>query len=133
MPRPNVTHRFLQPARALVSAVALLGVAAATMTSSTFAGEASFTESQVKALFLFNFSKYVNWPDDAYPATNAPIVIGVHGETHIRDDLQKAVAGKTVSGHSIVGRAIDDPEAASACQILFVAGSDRKRAAEILE
>ena len=71
MKRPNFSRRFPQPPRALACAMALLGLALGPAAGSGFAGEANFTESQVKALFLFNFSKYVNWPDDAFPATVA--------------------------------------------------------------
>ena len=42
--------------------------------------ETTFTEYQVKALFLFNFAKYVDWPDETFPATNTPITIGVLGQ-----------------------------------------------------
>jgi len=133
MKRPNFTPRFPQAPGAVACVIALLGLAMGPAAQSGVAGEATITESQVKALFLLNFSKYVSWPDDAFPTTNAPITIGVYGENHIGDDLQKAVTGKTVSGRGVVVRSIDDPEAADACQILFIAGADRKRAGEFLE
>jgi len=129
----HLTHQLLRPAAALASAVALLGLAVEPAASSAFAGEASVTEYQEKAVFLLNFTKYVDWPANTFATTNSPIVIGMYGENQIGEDLQKIVVGKIIGGHSIVVRSIDDPEAAGACQILFIAGADRKRAGEILE
>lgn len=96
------------------------------------AAETSLTEYQVKALFLLNFTKYVDWPVGAFADGAAPITIGLCGENKFGDDLQKALAGKTVSGRAIVIRQIEKPEDFSRCHILFLSASEKKRAAEIL-
>src|ERR1041384_2864562 len=51
------------------------------------------TDYQVKALVLLNFTKYVEWPEEAIRGPNEPLVIGVIGESKIGDDLKKAVMG----------------------------------------
>ena len=37
-------------------------------------------ENQLKAAFLYNFSQFVTWPDDAFSNSSSPIAIGVLGE-----------------------------------------------------
>jgi hypothetical protein len=96
-----------------------------------FGGEASLPEYQVKALFLFNFAKYVDWPVDTFAEAATPFVIGMIGESKIGDNLRKAVDGKNVSGRPIVVRQIEKGEDLGKCQILFVSVSEKKRAGEI--
>src|ERR1041385_8325805 len=59
--------------------------------------EPAYTEYQVKALFLFNFAKYVDWPAEAFADANAPLVIGIVGQDRFKDSLKQAVEGKTVN------------------------------------
>jgi hypothetical protein len=42
---------------------------------------AAAPEYQVKAVFLFNFAQFVHWPPQAFPDAQAPLVIGVVGES----------------------------------------------------
>lgn len=97
-----------------------------------FCGDAAFTEYQVKALFLMNFTKYVDWPDTAFAETNAPIIIGVYGVNNFGDDLPKAVAGRNANGRSIVIRQIDNTNDLAKCQVLFISRSEEKTQGEIL-
>src|SRR5437868_3986175 len=55
------------------------------------AEETPLSEYQVKALFLFNFAKYVDWPANTFAAANTPIVIGVLGENKIENSLKESV------------------------------------------
>lgn len=96
-------------------------------------GEAGgFTEYQVKALYLLNFTKYVEWPAEAFPTADSPITIGVLGEDHFGDDLKKTVEGKTVNGRAIVIQAVEKCSELGKCQVLFISGSEKKRLGEIL-
>ena len=94
---------------------------------------ASLTEYQVKALFLLNFTKYVDWPPGSFAEPNTPIIIGLYGEHKFGDALQKAVEGKLVSGRRIILQPIEKDEDLGKCHILFISDSERKRAAEILD
>lgn len=101
--------------------------------NSGFCGDSTFTEYQVKALFLMNFTKYVDWPATAFAATNTPITIGVYGESNFGDNLQQAVAGKNVNGRGIVIRQIDRTNDLAQCQVLFISGSEEKKLGGILD
>jgi len=96
-------------------------------------GEASsFTEYQVKALFLLNFTKYVEWPAETFAQPDSPVTIAVLGEDSFGDDLNKAVAGKMVGGRKIIILPIASDDDWRKCQILFISASEKKRLPEIL-
>ena len=95
-------------------------------------GEVTMTEYQVKALFLLNFTKYVDWPAAAFDGTNAPIVIGVCGEDEFGGALTNAVAGKTISGRQIVVQPVGKDADPGKCQMLFISDSEKDRLGEIL-
>ena len=60
------------------------------------------SEAQVKAIFLFNFAKYVDWPPGALAGTATPITIGLLGTDPFGDDLQHDDEGKTINGHPFI-------------------------------
>src|SRR5439155_1580041 len=68
----------------------------------TQAQEAPPSEYQLKAAFLFNFAKFVEWPADVFPEPDSPFVIGILGENPFESDLEHAVKGKAISGHPFV-------------------------------
>ena len=90
------------------------------------------TEYQVKAAYLFNFLKFVDWPDDLSTNVNARWVIGVVGENPFGDELAQAVSGKVVKGHLLEIKGFRDTDDPRACNILFVSASEKKRLPAIL-
>ncbi|HEY9509510.1 MAG TPA: YfiR family protein [Verrucomicrobiae bacterium] len=97
------------------------------------AQEVSPTEYQLKAAFLFNFAKFVDWPPAAFTNSTAPFVIGVLGQDPFGKDLENTVRNKSIGGHAIVARAVASIPDARQCQILFVSNSESKRLREILD
>jgi hypothetical protein len=90
-------------------------------------------EYQVKALFLLNFTKYVNWPPAGFAGTNSPITIGICGESKLSEALKNVVAGKSIGERSIAVRQIDTTGDFSQCQILFISDAAAARMHDILE
>jgi hypothetical protein len=84
-------------------------------------------EYQVKAVFLYNFARYVEWPSQSFKAANASVTICILGQNPFGNALEQAVAGKDVEGRSLVVRQISDFQTGGNCQILFVGSSERKR------
>ena len=123
------SNRFRSAAVLLGLLVLLLGA------RRSIAGDASvpFTEYRVKALFLLNFTKYVAWPTNAFTGTNTPFTFGVYGENDFADDLQTAVAGRSVNGRSIIIRQLDGTNDLAGCQILFISHSAVNLRGEILD
>lgn len=58
-------------------------------------------EYVLKAGFLFNFAKYVEWPESAFDNPQDPLVIAVVGKDPFGDDLDRSLRGKTVKGRPI--------------------------------
>jgi hypothetical protein len=84
-------------------------------------------EYHIKAAFLFNFAKFVEWPAQAFKSPSDPIVIGVLGKNPFGDALAEAVAGKTLGGRAFQVHEVTDAQQAAGCQIVFVSSSERKR------
>jgi hypothetical protein len=89
-------------------------------------------EYQVKAAFLYNFAKFVEWPPQAFKGPADPIVIGVLGKNPFGDSLAGAVAGKTWGARGFQVREIATAQQAAGCQIVFISSSERKRLAALL-
>jgi hypothetical protein len=84
-------------------------------------------EYQVKAAFLYNFTRFVEWPAGRFADDASPIVIGVLGQNPFGDELEKAIAGRTVNGRSIMAKSVTAAEEISGVHILFVpAGAENR-------
>jgi hypothetical protein len=89
-------------------------------------------EYQVKAVFLFNFSRFVEWPTTAFASPNAPFVVGVFGHDPFGADLDEVVKGESVNGRPLVVKRVQTAAEAVGCQILFIHQSEDQRLDEVL-
>jgi hypothetical protein len=80
----------------------------------------AMTESQVKAAFLYNFARYVEWPQGAFESGDAPFRICVLGADEFAPVVAEVVAGKQVDARPVEVSQLSDLEGASRCQVLFV-------------
>ena len=96
--------------------------------------EESFTpEYKIKAGFIYNFAKFVDWPTNAFAAVDSPFVIGILGADPFGKLLDQIVQNRNVAGRRIEVRRfshIEDPET---CHILFISRSEGVRIATILK
>jgi hypothetical protein len=90
-------------------------------------------EYDLKAVFLFNFATFVEWPEAARPPANEPLVIGILGRDPFGPALDEIVAGEKLNGHPLQVRRCRTPDEARGCHILFISASEAPRATEILE
>lgn len=74
---------------------------------------------QVKAAFLFNFARYVEWPESAFASAEAPIRICLIGGGDFAQVLTGAVSGRTVGARSVEVAALESLDGASDCHLLF--------------
>jgi hypothetical protein len=93
----------------------------------------ALSENQIKAGFIFNFTRFVEWPPDAFPDPSAPVVLGVVGEDAVTDLLAEAAEGKVVNGRAVVVKRFKKEQDLRACQILFVGSSEEKHLTQIFE
>src|SRR5204862_8308834 len=94
------------------------------------AGEPASKEYQVKAAFLYNFAKFVEWPAQSFPDAGTPIVIGVLGESPIGDELNR-LKERRINGRSIAIRQIQSAAGARGIHILFVSAGEDGRFASM--
>ncbi|MGH9774943.1 MAG: YfiR family protein [Candidatus Acidiferrales bacterium] len=90
------------------------------------------SEYQVKAAFLYNFAKFVDWPSDAFVSDTAPINLCVIGQDPFGDALDDAVRDKSIGRHKLVIRRTKKLDDEKACQIIFLSDSESKRLPEVL-
>lgn len=90
------------------------------------------SEYQVKAAYLFNFLKFVEWPENTFGDPLAPMVIGVVGDDPFGNALPQVVIGKTVQGRDVVVRIYRAGEDLRGAHILFISSSERKKLPAIL-
>jgi hypothetical protein len=93
----------------------------------------SADEYQVKAAFLYNFAKFVEWPPQAFHDASAPFAICVLGRNPFGRSLEEAVDGKVVEERKLVVRQFADVRQVNSCHILFVSSSERMSLRAILE
>ena len=87
------------------------------------------TDYQVKAAFLYNFAKFVKWPDGALKGR---FVVAVIGDDPFGETLDRAFAGKTVLARPVERRRARDAAEARGAQIVFVGASERARRPAVL-
>jgi hypothetical protein len=80
----------------------------------------------VKAAFLYNFAKFVEWP--ALPAA-APLVVCIVGHDGIAAAFIGTVRGQNISGHSFDVWVLQDSSRWRACHLLFIADAETRRSA----
>ncbi len=87
-------------------------------------------EYQVKAAFLYNFAKFVQWP--ASEDKSHPLTMCVFGDDAFAFVLRDMVGGKSVQGRNLVVRSFGAEEESHACQILFISAAEARRTGGLL-
>jgi YfiR/HmsC-like len=95
------------------------------------------SEYMVKAAFVYNFAKFVEWPETAFSDTNAPVIIGVVGDESkdsFQANLQQTVGNRMINGRrtkAVLISSPEDPELKS-CHIVFISKYRRGNQKEFL-
>ncbi len=104
------------------------------------AGDASdSSEYLVKAGFIYNFAKFVEWPSTAFAEPDSPIVIGVLGTDPFGEIINHVVEGKKIGARGFVVRRfkwskeLKDSKDFTNCRILFVSSSEKMHFEEVVE
>jgi hypothetical protein len=88
-------------------------------------------EGDVKAAFVLNFMKFVEWPASAFQSPEDPIVLSVLGNDPTAASLA-SLDGKKVSGRRVVVRKVPGLSALERCHVLFVGASEKASLAPVL-
>jgi len=104
----------------------LLGCSVAVLTA-----QSPVREYQIKAVFLFNFTQFVEWPASAFPSEETPLVIGILGEDPFNAYLDEVISNEKVNNHPLIIRRFKNTEQVQACHILFISKSHVDKMARI--
>jgi len=90
------------------------------------------SEYEVKAAFLFNFAKFVEWPSNAFPDANTPFVIGVLGNDPFGRYLDETVRGERLNNRELIIQRYRNPSEIKNCHVLFISRSESDRLDQIV-
>jgi hypothetical protein len=96
-------------------------------------GQTVSHEYPLKAVFLFNFAQFTDWPTNAFDTPASPLVIGILGDDPFGRVLDDAVQGETVNGRQFVVERYRRLEDIKTCHILFISQSEITRLDDIVE
>lgn len=112
--------------------LALLLSAVLTGATALLAQSKVATEYEIKAAFLYNFAKFVEWPPGAFSDPRQPLEICVFGQDPFGHALGDVLFGKTIGEHPVsLGYAKQAPDLAG-CQIIFLTTTETSRLPEVL-
>jgi hypothetical protein len=94
---------------------------------------AARTEYEIESAMLYNFTKFIDWPDGALRASDGSLVVGVLADDPMAPALAVALRDKTIHGHPLVVRRLDSTADLKGCAVLLVGASNRKQIARIVE
>jgi hypothetical protein len=103
----------------------------AIVAASAAAGPPSAGEYEIKAAFLYNFIRFVEWPEDAFAADDN-VVICILGEDPFGDDLDRAVLDKVVHERAVVVQRLSAAEQLERCHVLFLSQRGVASAAQLV-
>ena len=89
-------------------------------------------EYQIKAVFLFNFIQFVDWPQASFSDDTAPLRIGILGDDPFGPALEEAVRGESLRSRPLVLRRSQRVEDLADCQLLFICKSEQRKIDDIL-
>jgi hypothetical protein len=94
------------------------------------------SEYLIKAGFIFNFAKFVEWPQTTFAQPDSPIVIGILGTDPFGAIIDQIVQDKKIGGRGFVVKRLKwgaDPKDLKECKILFVGASERIHIDELVQ
>ena len=125
---PAKARGVLSPKRVLwvLGAVGLSFISARAQTPTA-------SEYQVKAAFLYNFAKFIEWPPSSFSDASAPLRICILGRDPFGPELQDIADEKTINGRKLQVSQLADLGMARTCHILFIASSEKAQLKQIFE
>lgn len=84
-------------------------------------------EDQVKAAYLYNFAKFVEWPAASFTHPDDPVVICAMGDEGLAEVLQQIARGKQAQGRPIAVQLVESIDGLKPCHILMIALRDKAR------
>jgi YfiR/HmsC-like len=111
--------------RMLISVAVWIGLVAIAIVPSSAVTEP--TEYQIKSAFLYNFAKYVRWPNQDAPNSSDSFGICILGTDPFGPYLDSILTDKSMNSMKLEVKRISRVQDATGCQILFISSSEENR------
>lgn len=98
---------------------------------SVYASELRSYEYKIKAVYLFNFAKFITWPADAFANEIAPIAICIIGDDPFGDSIETTVYEEKINGRDIIVKRLPVDQDFGACHIALIGKSTQTRIGNI--
>jgi len=89
-------------------------------------------EYKLKAVYLYNFVQYVDWPPDAFADPQSPLIIGVLGNDPFGSVLEETVKDEVVKNRRLEVHRFKNVKEIKECHVLFVSASEKDKLKSIL-
>ncbi len=89
-------------------------------------------EYQLKAVFLFNFAKFVDWPATSFAGPQSPFVVCILGPAPFGRAVDDVFRDKTVDNRPVVIERFKNIAQARQCHMVFVSQSEGFHLADII-
>jgi len=129
----QILNRRLQINKAFVAALMLAAWLGRGRVVNVFAQSREASEYQIKAAFLYNFAKFVEWAPEDSGKPGDPITLCIVGEDPFGNILNESIDGKTVRGRRLVIWRLKPGEDLKGCQIAFVSSAEKHHLRSILQ
>jgi len=96
-------------------------------------GALALEEHEIKAAFLFNFAKFIAWPEPAGYAERQRFVFCLLDENALGDALSELVRHKTLHGVPVEVRRGRTPGEVGDCDVLYLSGGDGERLETVIQ
>jgi preprotein translocase subunit Sec61beta len=104
---------------------------AATLFSGGAPAEPAAGEYEVKAAFLLNFARLVEWPEDAFSDARSSFSVGLLGTASASEQIQQFLEGKYIGSHTVHARQMKSADEAAGFHMIFVSASSGVKAGEV--
>jgi hypothetical protein len=88
-------------------------------------------EYQIKAAFILNFAKFVDWPNGAFQ--NGNLVVGIVGTDPFGEEIDRLLKGNQANGRPLIVRRLKRTDNLRVCNILFISSSEQKHLGQIMQ
>jgi hypothetical protein len=107
----------------------------ATVLASSWSNAHVFAQSeyQVKAAYLYNFLKYIEWPPEAFESESAPFVVGLMGNNSFNEAIEQAIKGKSIKGRQLEIKRLKWGQSLRICHILYISSYEQRHLPQILQ
>jgi hypothetical protein len=117
---------ILNNMRGLIRRSAVLGLGMALANCLALASDQPIDEYQVKAAYIYNFAKFVQWPAQTFQNANEPMGICILGQDPFGHFLEDTVAGRAIEGHPLVVHHVSGAKQVAGCQIVFIGSAESR-------